>query len=197
VLAGGIDNLYPVGNTKLLEQVCTSGLLVSEAAPGCAPSKSRFLVRNRLIAALGQGTVVVEAALRSGALNTARWALDLGREVMGVPGPVTSRASGGVHELLRQPGTLLVTDALEMIEHVSPVGEGLAPRKSGIVRQLDLFAQGGRLVLDHTPKQIPARAESIARSAGLTAAEARSHLSTLQGAGLVVERPDGWMLAPP
>jgi DNA processing protein len=197
VLAGGIDDLYPTGNATLLEEICRMGVLVSEAAPGCKPSRSRFLVRNRLIAALSQGTVVVEAALRSGALNTARWALDLGRGVMGVPGPVTSRVSTGVHELLRQPGTLLITDALEMIEHVSPAGVGLAPRKSGIVRQMDLFAPGSRLVLDHTPKAAPAPIQTIARAAGLTAEDVRSHLTTLQGAGLVVERPDGWTLAPP
>jgi DNA processing protein len=92
ILAGGIDRLYPAGNIRMLEHVTERGLLVSEAAPGSTPTKSRFLVRNRLIAALSQGTLVVEAALRSGALNTARWAMDLGRAVMGVPGPVTSMA---------------------------------------------------------------------------------------------------------
>jgi DNA processing protein len=197
VLAGGIDNLYPVGNAKLLESICAAGLLVSEAPPGCVPSRSRFLVRNRLIAALSQGTVVVEAALRSGALNTARWALDLGRGVMGVPGPVTSRTSAGVHELLRQPGTLLVTDALEVIEHISPVGEGLAPRKSGRVREMDLFAEASRQVLDATPRDRAVAAESIALVAGLEAEEARSQLLLLQAAGLVVRFSDGWALAPP
>ena len=72
VLAGGIDVLSPAGHVRMLEHTCKAGLLVSEAAPGSHPTKSRFLVRNRLIAALSQGTVVVEAALRSGALNTAR-----------------------------------------------------------------------------------------------------------------------------
>jgi DNA processing protein len=197
VLAGGVDDLYPVGNADLLKDICANGLLVSEAPPGCVPSRSRFLVRNRLIAALSQGTVVVEAALRSGALNTARWALDLGRGVMGVPGPVTSRMSSGVHELLRQPGTLLITDALEMIEHVSPAGQGLAPRKSGPVRELDLFADLSRRVLDATPKLSPASAESIAFTAGMGADEVRSELSRLHETGLVVEFPDGWSLAPP
>jgi DNA processing protein len=197
VLAGGVDNLYPVGNGDLLERVCARGLLISEAPPGCAPSRSRFLVRNRLIAALAQGTVVVEAALRSGALNTARWALDLGREVMGVPGPVTSRTSTGVHELLRQPATLLITDALEMIEHVSPPGEGLAPRKSGVVRKVDALARLSRRVLDATPKLVAAPADSIALSAGLGPQEVRSQLAILQAAGLVVQRDGGWKLAPP
>jgi DNA processing protein len=110
---------------------------------------------------------------------------------------VTSRMSSGVHELLRQPGTLLITDALEMIEHVSPAGQGLAPRKSGPVRELDLFADLSRRVLDATPKLSPASAESIAFTAGLGADEVRSELSRLHETGLVVEFPDGWALAPP
>jgi DNA processing protein len=197
VLAGGVDNLYPAGNSTLLGEVAVHGLLVSEAPPGCVPSRSRFLVRNRLIAALSQGTVVVEAALRSGALNTARWALDLGRGVMGVPGPVTSRTSAGVHELLRQPGTLLITDALEMIEHVSPAGVGLAPRKSGRVRSVDNLEGVSRRVLDATPKLSGAAAESIALHAGVQPGEAGRHLARLRDAGLVTERADGWVLAPP
>ena len=86
VLAGGIDRLYPAGNANLLRRSSRTGVLVAEAGPGCKPIKSRFLTRNRLIAALGAGIVVVEAALRSGALSSARWALDLGRPVMGVRG---------------------------------------------------------------------------------------------------------------
>jgi DNA processing protein len=125
VLAGGIDKLYPAGNAVMLRRIAEDGVLVAEAAPGAEARKSRFLVRNRLIAAMTRGTVVVEAARRSGSLNTARWALDIGRPVMGVPGPVTSTMSAGVHELLRQPGSLLVTDADQVIEHVSEIGFGL------------------------------------------------------------------------
>jgi DNA processing protein len=197
VLAGGVDNLYPTGNGALLGEVAVRGLLVSEAPPGCVPSRSRFLVRNRLIAALSRGTVVVEAALRSGALNTARWALDLGRGVMGVPGPVTSRTSAGVHELLRQPGTLLVTDALEMIEHVSPAGVGLAPRKSGRLRPVDSIEGVSRRVLDAMPKLAGAPAESIALDAGVRPGEVGRHLARLRDAGLVTESADGWALAAP
>src|SRR3954470_11534111 len=119
VLAGGVDRPYPSGNAGLLREIAATGLLVSEAPPGAAPTKSRFLVRNRLIAALSAGTVVVEAALRSGSLSTARWARDLGRSVMGVPGVVTSMASAGVHELLREPESVLVTDSAEVVEQVS------------------------------------------------------------------------------
>lgn len=197
VLAGGIDMLSPAGHARMLERTCEEGLLVSEAAPGSHPTKSRFLVRNRLIAALSQGTVVVEAALRSGALNTARWGLELGRAVMGVPGPVTSMASGGVHELLRQPATLLVTDAREVIEHVSPLGEGLAPRKSGVVRPLDLLGTLSRQVLDATPKSGPVPAEAIARLTGLSTVQVVEQLDILADAGFVTQRLDGWVLARP
>jgi DNA processing protein len=197
VLAGGVDRLYPAGNADLLRDVAATGLLVSEAAPGCTPSRARFLVRNRLIAAMSQGTVVVEAALRSGALNTARWALDLGRPVMGVPGPVTSMASGGVHELLRQSGAVLVTDVEEVIEHVSPVGEGLAPRKAGVVRDGDALDRTSRQVLDAVPVLRPAPTDWIARSAGVSRDEARAQLLRLQQGDLVTSGEDGWTLTRP
>ena len=95
VLACGVDRAYPSAHRALIDYIAEVGLVVSEAAPGCAPTRIRFLARNRLIAALARGTVVVEAAVRSGALNTASWAAGLGRTVMGVPGPVTSAPSAG------------------------------------------------------------------------------------------------------
>ena len=196
VLAGGVDNLYPAGNSSLLGSLTRDGLLLSEAPPGGKPSRSRFLVRNRLIAALGLGTVVVEAALRSGALNTARWASDLDRAVMGVPGPVTSRASAGVHELLRQPGSVLVTDASEIIEHISPIGEGLADRKAGVTTALDALGRLARQVLDAVPGGSSASAESIATVSGLPPQEVADQLDSLHAVGLVVRLGDGWSISP-
>ncbi len=166
VLAGGIDRLYPAGHAPMLRRILEHGCLVSEAAPGCVPSRSRFLVRNRLIAALTQGTVVVEAALRSGSLNTARWADDLLRPVMGVPGPVTSAASRGVHELLRV-AALLVTAADEVIEQLSPVGTGLAVRREEEPRPADALSRDTRQVLDAVPRVEAASSASIALVAGL------------------------------
>lgn len=195
VLACGIDRSYPVANHNLLERIATVGLVVSEAAPGCVPSRSRFLVRNRLIAALSRGTVVIEAALRSGSLNTARWARDLGRGVMGVPGPVTSMASGGVHELLRQPGSLLVTDAAEVIEHISPVGDGLAPEKAGVVSPRDQLDPRSRQLLDAVPKCSAAAAGSIAKAAGLHRDDVLVRLHRLRELGLVVADQDKWRLS--
>src|SRR4029078_13034542 len=101
VLACGVDRAYPAAHQRLLDHLADRGAVVSELAPGCAPTRLRFLARNRVIAALTRGTVVVEAAVRSGALNTANWANRLHRTVMGVPGPVTSAPSQGVHQLIR------------------------------------------------------------------------------------------------
>ncbi len=102
VSAGGLDRPYPAGNASLYDRVGETGLLVSESPPGSAPQRHRFLSRNRLIAALSSATIVVEAAARSGALNTARHCQVLGRSLMVVPGPVTSPMSAGCHALLRR-----------------------------------------------------------------------------------------------
>jgi DNA processing protein len=100
VLACGVDVPYPTAHTELLDSVAAQGVIVSEWPPGRTVSRLRFLVRNRVIAALATGTLVVEAGERSGALNTARHARDLGRRLMAVPGPVTSDISAGCHRII-------------------------------------------------------------------------------------------------
>jgi DNA processing protein len=107
VLACGIDRVYPRAHEALLRTIGERGAVLSELPPGAAPTRFRFLHRNRIIAALGIGTVVVEAARRSGSLVTARLAAELGRVVMAVPGPVTSDQSAGAHELIRDGATLV------------------------------------------------------------------------------------------
>jgi DNA processing protein len=102
VSAGGLDRPYPSGNQGLYERTAERGLVVSERPPGSAPHRQRFLSRNRIIAALGTATLVVEAGVRSGALNSAGYARDLGRPVLAVPGPVTSAMSVGCHRLLQR-----------------------------------------------------------------------------------------------
>jgi DNA processing protein len=123
VLACGVDVPYPAAHTELLDAVAAQGVVVSEWPPGRTVSRLRFLVRNRVIAALATGTLVVEAGERSGALNTARHARDLGRRLMAVPGPVTSDISAGCHRIIRDWQGMLVTSAADVIEHLSPVGE--------------------------------------------------------------------------
>src|SRR5215468_6943098 len=111
VLACGVDRDYPPGHYGLFRDIRVGGATVSEWPPGRMPTRPGFLVRNRVIAALSRGTVVVEAARRSGALNTARHARDQGRPLMAVPGPVTSTQSAGCHEAIREWGAVCVTGA--------------------------------------------------------------------------------------
>ena len=115
-LAGGVDRFYPSGHDALLGRIMESGLVLAEAPCGYAPTKWRFLLRNRLIAASSQATVVMEAGWRSGSLNTANHAATLGRPLGVVPGPVTSAASAGCHRLLREYDAVCVTTASEMLE---------------------------------------------------------------------------------
>ncbi len=110
-LACGIDRAYPAANAPLLQRISAAGAVISEYPPGTTPARHRFLVRNRLLAALGEVTVVVEASRRSGSLSTASAAAHLGRTVMAVPGPVTSAMSVGCHLLLRDRFALLATGA--------------------------------------------------------------------------------------
>ena len=116
VLAGGIDRLYPSGHEALLTRVAEQGLLLSEVPCGTPPTKWRFLQRNRLIAALSAATVVVEAGRRSGSLNTAGHALEMGLPVGVVPGPITSAASAGCHATLRTHPVACVTSVAEIMQ---------------------------------------------------------------------------------
>jgi DNA processing protein len=114
VLATGIDQCYPAGHARLLEEIRKDGVIITEYPPGTLPSCSRFLVRKRLLAALSQGTVIVEAGPRSGSLHTAHIARTLGRQAMAMPGPVISPQSAGCHRLLRERGIHLVTSASDV-----------------------------------------------------------------------------------
>jgi DNA processing protein len=121
VLACGVDYAYPHGHRDLLDAIAASGAVVSEYPPGRSPTRLRFLTRNRLIGALSAGTAVIEAGLRSGALNTARHARELRRPVMAVPGPVTSSQSAGCHQLMRDTGAACVTSAADILTQVATV----------------------------------------------------------------------------
>ena len=115
-LAGGVDRFYPSGHGALLSRIVEAGLVVSELPCGAAPTKWRFLMRNRLIAASTKATLVVEAGWRSGSLNVAGHAVALGRPLGAVPGPVTSAASAGCHRLIRECGAIVVTNTDEAAE---------------------------------------------------------------------------------
>ncbi|GAA2457935.1 DNA-processing protein DprA [Streptomyces macrosporus] len=192
VLACGVDVAYPPGNGSLIRRIGEQGLLVAELPPGDHPTRSRFVLRNRVIAALARGTVVVEAELRSGSLVTARRALALGRVTMGVPGPVTSGLSAGVHQLLRGEG-VVVTDAAEIIELVGNIGE-LAPEKRGPMLPRDLLTPEAARVLEALPARGALGTAAVARAAALTEDRALVRLQELASLGFLERNGDHWQL---
>ncbi|MGW5400323.1 DNA-processing protein DprA [Streptomyces sp. NPDC003952] len=194
VLACGVDVAYPRGHAGLLGRIAAQGLLIGELPPGSHPTPSRFVLRNRVIAALTRGTVVVEAAHRSGSLVTARRAQGLGRITMGIPGPATSGLSAGVHELLRGEAAL-VTDAAEVIELVGGMGE-LAPERRGPVIARDLLGPDAVRVLEALPAGRPADLGELALAAGTGTDEVIGRLYELHSLGFVERQGDGWQLTP-
>ncbi|MFH8841592.1 DNA-processing protein DprA [Streptomyces sp. NPDC017868] len=192
VLACGVDTPYPRGHDRLIRRVAEQGLVVGELPPDSHPTPSRFILRNRVIAALTRGTVVIEAQHRSGSLVTARAAGRLGRHVMGVPGPVTSGLSAGVHELLRGDATL-VTDADEIVELVGDIGQ-LAPARRGPVLPRDLLAPATAHVLEAVPARGPTPTTAIAHRAGTTPDDTLAKLYELHSLGFVERHGTGWRL---
>lgn len=196
VLACGVDRAYPQSHGTLLARVLDDGLVVSEWPPGCAPLGHRFLVRNRLIAALSRGTVVVEAAARSGSLATAKRARDLGRPVMAVPGPVTAATSVGVHQLLRGDDRVrLVTSAAEVVEAVGRIGDDLAEQPAGEGTPRDDLSDVARRVLDACPVRVGVPPERLAAVAGCAELDVLRVLPVLELHDLVERVAGGWRVA--
>jgi DNA processing protein len=195
VLACGIDVVYPNGHRRLVDRLATEGLIVSEYPPGAAPQRHRFLVRNRIIAALSLGTVMVEAARRSGARSTLNHARDLLRHAMVVPGPVTSAMSDGCHVALREVvGSVLVTRAEEVIEQCGHLGE-LADPSSGPVRPRDRLGPLVRRVFDAVPVMRAAPVERIAVTACVRPDAVEPSLAALRALGLVERTDEGWRMS--
>ena len=196
VLACGADRAYPAAHRELLQLLAEQGLVVSEVPPGGAPTRHRFLGRNRLIAALSSGTVVVEAAVRSGALNTASWAGRLNRPLMGVPGRVTEAPAEGVHELIRSGAATLVARAEHVLELVSPTGSFTwdSPRAEPTAR--DGLSPSDQRVLEGVPLHERAAPASIARVCGLSVPVVADSLSRLRGLGWVTDADGRWCRSP-
>lgn len=202
VSAGGLDRPYPTGNASLYARAAERGLVISESPPGSAPQRHRFLTRNRIIAALSTGTVVVEAARRSGAANTAAHCTALGRPLMAVPGPVTSLMSAGCHELLRREvdPAVLVTSVADVLAVVGGMGEGLeTDRKAEAVpdlrAELDQLDPVARRVFDGLPARRPARPDEIAVRSGVSPLEVIRALPVLDLARLVEASDGGYRIA--
>ena len=199
VLACGVDVPYPAAHAELLDAIAAQGVIVSEWPPGRQVSRLRFLVRNRVIAALATGTLVVEAAERSGAVNTARNARDLNRLLMAVPGPITSVMSVGCHRIIRDWQGTLVTSADEVIEHLSPLGTASAidapvSRPPAPVLGRDSLDLESATVLDAMPRRGGMGTTRIAQRAGLTPVTVVRCLGELAAAGFTERCEEGWRL---
>lgn len=195
VVANGVDVAYPPGNASLFEAIGRDHLVVSELPPAAHPTRVRFLARNRLIAAMTSGTVVVEAALRSGARNTAGWASECGRPVMAVPGPVHSRASAAPHLMIRSGQAVLVTSAAEVLELVSDLGVAMLPVAQGALRSTDGLSETQLAVFEAVPARRPAPAGEIALAAGVSVPSCLGALAALEAAGMVTGDERGWATA--
>jgi DNA processing protein len=199
VLACGVDTAYPAAHTELFEAIAAQGVVVSEWPPGRNVTRLRFLVRNRVIAALATGTLVVEAGQRSGAVNTARHARDLHRLLMAVPGPVTSDLSAGCHDIIRDWQATLVTSASEVIAELAPV-TGLPEAGAAASRQplpRDLLDRETAEVLDALPRRGGMSTIRLAQRAGLAPVVTAGCLGQLATAGFVERCEDGWRLRRP
>ena len=192
VMAGGVDRFYPSGNEDLLRAVCNQGAVLAEVPPGSAPTRYRFLQRNRLIAALSAVTVVVEARWRSGALNTAHHAETLGRAVGAVPGSVHSANSAGCHRLLRDGGAVCVTDAAEVAELASPSGTAMPEPRQGSAQVQDGLTLEDLILLDALPLRSTTSVEKLCAVAGLGQESVRAGLGRLGLLGLAVSERGGW-----
>lgn len=189
VLAGGADRPYPAGHLDLIERIAREGLVVSELPCGSTPTKWRFLGRNRLIAALSDATVVVEAAWRSGALNTAHHAAELGRPLGAVPGAVTSATSAGCHRLLRELDAVCITGAADVRELLG-IG-GAAPPGEGLFDPRGYTGERTR-ILDALSTRSVRSTVDVARRSGFSITEAAALLGLLELEGAVTRRDDGW-----
>jgi DNA processing protein len=193
VLASGIDQPYPSGHDRLFDAIAKNGVLVSEVLPGVTPTRGRFLVRNRVIAALTRGTLVVEAALRSGSLRTAADAMTLNRPVMAMPGPVTSPTSAGCHRLVIDHKAELVTDVEDVLIHIGPleIDNTDAPRGVGA---RDSLANEQKALLEIFPTRQAISVEKLAHLSDLPINRILALLGLLATTGFIERDGAGWLL---
>lgn len=195
VLACGVDTAYPPANTSLFDAIADDHLLISELPPGTNPTRVRFLSRNRLIAAITAGTVVVEAAIRSGARNTANWTVACNRQLMAVPGSVYSALSVTPHLLIRDGQAVMITSSAEALEVLSAIGDHLLPRRSGPLRPTDLLDEGRLAVFEAVTRNRYRSVGEIAVAADVSVPQCLAELDALAEAGMVQSGPGGWRLS--
>ncbi len=193
VLAGGVDRPYPMGHLDLIDRVAREGVVVSEVPCGSSPTKWRFLARNRLIAALSDATIVVEAGWRSGALNTAHHAAELARPLGAVPGAVTSAASAGCHRLMRELDATCITGGADLRELV---GHDPGPGEDALFDAREFTGERTR-ILDALSTRTARPTADVARRSGFSVADAAALLALLELDGAIERRMDGWRRGAP
>lgn len=181
VVGTGLDIVYPGRNRELAHELATTGLLLSEFALGTRPLAANFPRRNRLISGLARGVLIVEAALQSGSLITARCALEQGREVFAIPGSIHSPLSKGCHLLIKQ-GAKLVESARDILEELGAAAPAQSPEESAHDEDCPLLAAMG---------YDPVDLDTLCARSGLTAEGASAMLLTLELDGAVVRLPGG------
>lgn len=187
VLAGGIDRPYPAGHVRLLDEIARDGVVTAEVPCGTAPTKWRFLARNRLIAAMADATVVVEAGWRSGSLNTAHHAAELGRPLGAVPGPVTSAGSQGCHRLLREADAVCITGVHDVVELA-----GFGPGSGGGPATTGGRTDDATRVCDALSTRTARTVDDVARRSGMAPGEVQAVLGLLDLEGAVERCDDRW-----
>ncbi len=197
-MAGGLDRLYPVQNSDALNMIVDRGLIMSEVSVGNTPTRWRFLERNRLIAALARHTIVVEARWRSGALNTARHAMEIGRTLWAVPGQINSPNSVGTNRLLRDGLAQTLTEAADILEYDAAAGFELGTEHESEWDQAasssaldELTERQGRVWDDLSPRSYRG-VDEIAAALGLSARDVMADLFHLGRCGLAESSGTSW-----
>ena len=197
-MAGGLDRLYPAQNSDALNMIVDRGLIMSEVSVGNTPTRWRFLERNRLIAALARHTIVVEARWRSGALNTARHAMEIGRTLWAVPGQINSPNSVGTNRLLRDGLAQTLTEAADILEYDAVAGFELGTEhesewdRAVSSSALDeLTERQGRVWDDLSPRSYRG-VDEIAAALGLSARDVMADLFHLGRCGLAESSGTSW-----
>ena len=197
-MAGGLDRLYPAQNSDALNMIVDRGLIMSEVSVGNTPTRWRFLERNRLIAALARHTIVVEARWRSGALNTARHAMEIGRTLWAVPGQINSPNSVGTNRLLRDGLAQTLTEAADILEYDAAAGFELGTEHESEWDQVasssaldELTERQGRVWDDLSPRSYRG-VDEIAAALGLSARDVMADLFHLGRCGLAESSGTSW-----
>jgi DNA processing protein len=197
VMAGGLHQYYPAGNSALIQRIAEKGAVISENPPTVPPSRSRFLVRNRLIAALAKATLIVEGAMRSGAQNTVSWALSMQRLVLAVPGPVTSAMSVTPHRLIRQGQATLVSSVEEILEEMKPVNTDIADFERTQPTLFDSLTDHQKTVFEALPARQGMSVDELVLVTGDSVMNLQVCLTELFTMGLVKQSDAGHWLAIP